>query len=194
MPQETASCPKCRSGEKDWVGGDRNCGFKSPSLEFTPDNWNCEVLNLLRELAQEKDWIKYHEDCSMVSFPVRDVGWVVLTWYKRRGRTDVAQVLTGVNVEPLTYAAALQALRQYGIEAPVHPKDGPVGVMTPTLKETPLQTPREKGLALAAVIGPAITQLAYMEELLVTTRDSIGYSATHAAKMGLVDLLKRVPQ
>lgn len=87
------SCPRCTTRVKDWEGDDPKCGFNDDGT-FTAKNWNCATLNELREqvlhpVYNEDDWVGVvaapeikHPNGSLL------VAYVLLRWYKSRGRTD----------------------------------------------------------------------------------------------------------
>ena len=95
-------CKLCETTRKDWDGDDRVCAF--PDGIFSDDNWNCATVNKLRELAE--NYRVYGDDQSIAVIPIPEMkeynsGWLVLNWYKNRGRTDVAQVISYGTVVPL---------------------------------------------------------------------------------------------
>ncbi|MET0601840.1 MAG: hypothetical protein ABW167_07610 [Baekduia sp.] len=87
------SCPRCTARVKDWEGDDPRCGFNADGT-FNTSNWNCATLNELRDRAgdavwNEDDWV------SILRAPeIKKPGgsllvvFVLLRWYKSRGRTD----------------------------------------------------------------------------------------------------------
>jgi hypothetical protein len=88
-------------------GSDRSCAFDADGA-FTPDNWNCGTIEALMALGLEPDGDSiYATDETMqiirvseaVEFPeppdwnpdhFEQAGWIVLTRYKRRGKTTSA--------------------------------------------------------------------------------------------------------
>ena len=99
-------CKACEKRGKTWEGDDPRCGFDKDGV-FTTDNWNCATLNELRHLHNKN--VAYHNDCSLVSIPIED-GWIVLSWYKTHGCTQVGHFITGLYTLPLTLGLAEQAL------------------------------------------------------------------------------------
>jgi len=68
----TYKCPRCSTRVKDWSGDDPKCGFS-------------ENGNALRDMEGQDVWC----DDTYVKVVSRcDVGHGILSWYKRRGRTD----------------------------------------------------------------------------------------------------------
>jgi hypothetical protein len=80
------TCPLCLSAGKRPPGfaTSRRCAFDTGI--FVSGNWNCETLNQLRDIAETR----HHDDRSIGIIPLPESdewgsGWIVLTWYKRRG-------------------------------------------------------------------------------------------------------------
>lgn len=72
------------------------CAFSSG--EFSTDNWGCRTMSLLRDYSD--DFFKYRDDFVNGSIGVLPVpeykdlsGYVVMTWYKDRGRTGQAYIM-----------------------------------------------------------------------------------------------------
>lgn len=110
-------CKACDRRGKTWEGGDPKCGFVTDTFDI--GNWNCATLNALRDIAESLDVIKYQEDCSIAVIPINNGeidGWIVLSWYKRRGRTSSARFICDDIDEPLTIEKAEIALAQYTAE------------------------------------------------------------------------------
>jgi hypothetical protein len=80
----TYKCPRCSTAKKDWSGDDRKCGFDKDG-NFLEDNWMCATLIALREMEGQDVWC---DDSYMKIVSCCDVGHGILSWYKRRGRTD----------------------------------------------------------------------------------------------------------
>lgn len=91
------------------------CGFSDDGV-FDPDNWQCATLNILRDIAKELKQIQHMEDTSLATIPISDddrAGWIVLSWYKSRGRTSSARFIFDDTDIPLTLEMAQAALLQY---------------------------------------------------------------------------------
>ena len=104
----SANCKLCRETPvPSYFGSPRKCSFDESGV-FTSEGWNCVTANNLRDFAeQETDesfcirrddetyaalWIPPHpEDVpSGKRFgPFRGGGFLAMTWYKNRGRTDL---------------------------------------------------------------------------------------------------------
>lgn len=110
-------CKMCKErGKPPWFGDDPRCAFESGV--FNTDNWNCATMNALRDLA-EKLGTTYRDDLAAgsigyVPFENEDYsGYIVMTWYKNRGRTDNAVVMwVDEPLRELTEEDALLALEQ----------------------------------------------------------------------------------
>ena len=108
-------CMACEKRGKTWNGGDPMCGFPNDSA-FDTGNWNCATLNILRGIAEELGQIQCMEDTSIAIIPISDDdrdGWIVLSWYKSRGRTSTARFIFDDTDIPLTLEIAQAALIKY---------------------------------------------------------------------------------
>lgn len=102
------TCWRCKEDpQPGWFASPRKCAF--PDGVFTSDNWNCATMSLVRYKCpgnfDDHGLIYGDEDeyCSAKyidldgeTFPAlgRDVsGFLVLQWYKRRGRVTGAVVM-----------------------------------------------------------------------------------------------------
>lgn len=111
-------CKRCETRGQTWAGDAPTCAFDKHG-NFTADNWNCATMNALREAARIIG-TAYHDDDAAASigtvpFESDDYsGYIVMTWYKNRGRTGNALIMWDDH-EPrtLTEADAEAALR-YG--------------------------------------------------------------------------------
>lgn len=68
------------------------CAFNVDG-SFNTDNWNCALMNKLRDLAELNEVWNDDDYCSII--PIPDYGWAILKWYKHRGKTDLFFVLEG---------------------------------------------------------------------------------------------------
>lgn len=66
------------------------CAFNADG-SFNSDNWNCALMNKLRDLAEESEVWNEDEYASII--PIPEYGWAILFWYKHRGKTDVFFVI-----------------------------------------------------------------------------------------------------
>lgn len=107
-------CMACDLRGKTWQGSDPVCGFTNGS--FNPENWNCATLNTLRHIAALLDTVQSMEDTSLATIPTKGDdhdGWIVLSWYKSRGRTSSARFMFDDTDIPLTLEIAESAINQY---------------------------------------------------------------------------------
>lgn len=107
-------CKLCQERGKTWQGDDPKCAF--PEGIFDESNWNCATMNKLRNLAERYGNYEWQEDMNIASLKLNTddyLGWVVLTWYKSRGRTGTASYITDDRVEPLTIRKAEACLKVY---------------------------------------------------------------------------------
>lgn len=112
-------CPRCQTRGKTWEGSDPRCAF--PAGVFTPDNWNCATMNALRDLsdALDRSWRDDNAAASMGYVPIGDAldgasGYVVMSWYKSRGRTGQAWTMWDDDTPHLTTLAEAEAAIQEG--------------------------------------------------------------------------------
>ncbi len=95
---------KCKRCEAAGVEG---CAFKSG--EFSLVNYCCETLAVFRHMTEEG--ATYNEDQWAAILPIKGfAAFIVLGWYKRRGRTEVARLLVDEHMIPLPLAVAEAAL------------------------------------------------------------------------------------
>lgn len=88
------ACQMCEERGKTWAGDDPRCAFKTG--RFSSDNWNCATMNALRDAAEGGDLKRWSED-QWFALLVADGRALALSWYKRRGRTEVCMLL---EIEP----------------------------------------------------------------------------------------------
>ena len=104
------ACQLCEQRGKTWKGEDPQCAFLADT--FSTDNWNCATMHELRTICEDR--AVYNEDQYSAVVPVFDCGeFLVLSWYKRRGRTEGAWIIDSGNVLPLTIQEAVVIIEQY---------------------------------------------------------------------------------
>lgn len=100
---------------REWES--RRCAF--PDGVFQTENWNCATMNVLRDIAEALGTTMRADDAegSIGYVPLGDediTGYLVMTWYKNRGRTHSALVLRLDDPPlPVTEDIALQAVRVF---------------------------------------------------------------------------------
>jgi hypothetical protein len=126
------ACEECeRPGAKDWEGEDATCAFDSMG-EFVSGNWMCGAMRLLRLAAYRGQGQGSQEDGAAFYFrddrgPASSIGvvhvpedeaeekggfWVVMSFYKDRGRTSRAYVFSDDSVPlPLNEELAKEAIK-----------------------------------------------------------------------------------
>lgn len=90
------ACSRCIADpQPEGFGSPRQCAFDDAG-DFTPENWNCETINVLlgdkpTEVHGDDErcevtptWMDDEDDAGHHTYG----GWIVTTRYKRRGRTD----------------------------------------------------------------------------------------------------------
>lgn len=90
---------KYANGRPNNFGSDPKCAFDNDGL-FQPNNWNCAGLDQLREDAHKVE--VWNEDQHAVLLRYGSEGdFIVLSYYKHRGRTEGAWVVEKINIRPL---------------------------------------------------------------------------------------------
>lgn len=108
-------CPRCKDRPvPEYYGSPRRCAFENGA--FNTDNWACETMMDLRSISFSKDSEQivlleeshphiFHnndQNASIVQMPEECEGdFLILGWYKSRGRTEAAWVLCGKKMSPL---------------------------------------------------------------------------------------------
>jgi hypothetical protein len=119
------SCPRClAAGQRpEHFGSDRQCAFATGVFSY--DNWQCMTALDLRALAGEDHYgdgyqpgaatVKHNDQSAALLANPADgcLGFVVLGWYKSRGRTEYLGYLDETKVIPLTLEMAEEVLRGY---------------------------------------------------------------------------------
>ena len=95
-------CKECQERGKNWKGSDPNCAFKNSI--FDTDNWNCATMNKLRDLCEDKALWNNDQNAAIITGV--DCDFIVITWYKRRGRTEGAYMLNDRECKLLTLEEA----------------------------------------------------------------------------------------
>lgn len=107
------TCKRCEERGKTWEGSDPKCAFENGV--FNPDNWNCATIIELRKIAYDNNLFHTYEEESISTLPLDSTtdsglslknGFIVMNWYKDRGRTYNALYIhdSGYNVLTLQQA------------------------------------------------------------------------------------------
>ena len=89
------------------------CAFDKRG-NFTSKNWACETMGKLRELANKYGYVERYNDSSIGVLPLVDdveYGFLVMTWYKDRGKTGSALIMEDDNVGYLTKKIAEKIIK-----------------------------------------------------------------------------------
>jgi len=113
-------CAMCEKRGKTWEDSDPCCAFEDG--RFNRDNWNCATLNALRQISRDIGTYRRDDnaDASIGVIPINeatedDMGYIVLTWYKDRGKTGSAIVVDDGEVpRELTLELAAAVVKRYG--------------------------------------------------------------------------------
>jgi hypothetical protein len=117
------ACKMCEQRGKTWEGSDPKCAFENEV--FSNTNWNCATMNELRRISKELN--TYQRDdwsCGSIGYVPMDSenapddfdtlgGYIVVTWYKDRGRTGNAIFITDEETIPLTIKHAELAINNF---------------------------------------------------------------------------------
>ncbi|MGG4089670.1 hypothetical protein ABEV65_19635 [Bacillus licheniformis] len=115
------ACRLCEERGKTWEGSDPVCAFENGV--FSPKNWNCATMSKLRRLSEGLGNSDRDDDsCGSIGYvPLSDNyapatyegygGYIVMMWYKERGRVGHALFMTDEGAEPLTLEHAEIAIR-----------------------------------------------------------------------------------
>lgn len=106
------------------------CAFENSNI-FSKDNWMCETLGRLRDIAgegeSEQNWKTYYYrddigtgSIGIIPIPeqddanIGDNGFLIMTWYKSRGMVDKAFVVgMSAPIVPLTLELAEYIIKCY---------------------------------------------------------------------------------
>lgn len=109
------ACKLCNERGQTWSGGAPKCSFENGI--FSNEGWNCATANALRDLlpdAGNHEYDTFRTRCDDESFgllSVPDFGFIVMTWYKDRGRTgQIYYMMDEQKPRPLTLAEAEAAI------------------------------------------------------------------------------------
>jgi len=88
------------------LGSDPMCAFRTG--RFSTENWQCDTMNELRKRLATQTGSEYgqawagDQNCGVLKHPRADTEFngtfLVLCWYKRRGRTEACVLIDGVTV------------------------------------------------------------------------------------------------
>ena len=104
-------CPRCKDRGQTWTGSPPSCGFTARGY-FRSDNWNCATLNELRERSKRRHVYGNEDNAVLLPRGNGEAGFVVLCWYKRRGRCDQGFLLTSDGRRALKLKEAVDALEE----------------------------------------------------------------------------------
>lgn len=108
-------CRACVERGKTWSGDDPICGWEGPIAH----NWDCATIGKLRSIADRNQFAKYLEDTNIATIPVDyndTTGWIVLSWYKSRGRTSTAMFIFDEECHELTLKEAEDCIEYYNFK------------------------------------------------------------------------------
>jgi len=109
-----------------WKCGKPMCAF--PDGIFNRNNWNCATMNALRDIAEKLGTCQRNDqnagsigyvpfvdaEYETVSGKWSGNGYIVMTWYKNRGRTGNAIVMwDNEPIQELTLGLAIEVIKQY---------------------------------------------------------------------------------
>ena len=110
-------------GNAKYMSSPIQCAFDN-SCEFLSNNWACRTMFRLRDIAREKGF-HFRDDSDAASIGVIwinghivgenvQMGYIVMTWYKSRGKTGHAWVVCDDRrIEKLTKETAEAVIKYY---------------------------------------------------------------------------------
>lgn len=104
------ACPRCVQRGQTWSGDDPKCAFSSGT--FSPDNWNCATANALRDEADSEEHPPRWSEDQYGALVPWEGRFIVLSWYKHRGRTEGCWLMNSDRLEPLSLEDAEHFLRE----------------------------------------------------------------------------------
>jgi hypothetical protein len=108
-------CNKCNLDRQPInFASTRECAFIKG--EFYDGNWNCGWMNRFREWIEKSNRVFWNDDQNCGVLPIPDSGeFLILGWYKSRGRTEQAYIM-GDKIEPLTEEKAKEIIELFSKE------------------------------------------------------------------------------
>lgn len=114
-------CKACN--QYNQINGTAECAFtgdQTTKLNESPSwnglNWNCHTMLALRESADEHNLVTVDQENHIATLPYQSdsdgIGFIVITWYKQRGRTERAVFISDSCVRTITEQDALTCLKQ----------------------------------------------------------------------------------
>lgn len=94
-----------------FVASEPKCAFNEKG-EFVNDNWDCQTLNVFRNDSKCTTTV-FSEDQTLLVVALEG-DFIVLGFYKQRGRVETAVVIYGPSSHPLTLREAEHAV-EHGI-------------------------------------------------------------------------------
>lgn len=98
------TCAACKERGQTWNGDPPKCAFRG-GKPFSPDNWNCATVGMIRDIVYEGgvlpsevdyQWCDDQKYATVNVSQIEELGALALwvTWYKSRGRTEEMWLLT----------------------------------------------------------------------------------------------------
>lgn len=110
-------CPRCRReyNEAELHDAPRvRCAFANTGV-FSPDNYSCGALTQLRDLAGQINAHNDDENACLLPDDVHCGSFILITWYKSRGRTQGLWLVNQSSVTPVTYQQIDEFLNANGM-------------------------------------------------------------------------------
>lgn len=109
---EHNTCRRCKEYNTKYPSSAIQCAFKNKTKTFNKDNWNCATMNALRKIAEEGCY--WNEDQHLGVVPLKgEGGFLVLSWYKDKGRTSGAWIIEESRIKRLTLKKADRIIELY---------------------------------------------------------------------------------
>lgn len=120
------ACKMCNERGQTWSGGAPKCSFENGV--FSNEGWMCATANALRDLLPEPgqhDYSSFRTRCdddSLGVLWVPEFGFIVMTWYKDRGRTgQIYYMMDEGTPRPLKLSEAESAIEIFTKEKATGP-------------------------------------------------------------------------
>lgn len=103
-------CKMCQERGQTWAGAPPKCAF--PEGVFVTNNWNCATMNAIRDMVERNRFRRFHVDEERIGLIIAPEterllpGFVVICWYKNRGKNPVARFMDSAECTPLTLERA----------------------------------------------------------------------------------------
>ena len=112
-----ADCPRCQAVPQGWSGEKRRCAFATDHGDFTCNNYGCQAMGELRDIAEREGLVQHDADQKAALIPMGegDGHFLVISWYKSRGRVDELKMLSDMGIEDADRFDVMRLLQRKGV-------------------------------------------------------------------------------